>query len=74
MGMEVKTVSKYIYLYEQTNKLDYILNYEHKIVEYTADMRHNEFKVTQFVIMTNPCRCIVQVILFFGAVIDTNDA
>ena len=35
---------------KQTNKLHYILNYEHKIVEYTADMRHNEFKVTQFVI------------------------
>lgn len=35
---------------KQTNKLDYILNYEHKIVEYTADMRHNDFKVTHFVI------------------------
>lgn len=35
---------------KQTNKLDYILNYEHKIVEHTAVMRHNEFKATQFVI------------------------
>lgn len=50
MGMKVKTASISTYTNKQTNKLDYILNYEHKIVEYTADMRHNEFKVTQFII------------------------
>jgi uncharacterized protein with HEPN domain len=50
METEVNTISKYTYVYEQRNKLEYILNYEHKIVEYTADMRHDKFKVTQFVV------------------------
>jgi hypothetical protein len=65
MGMEVNTISKYMYVYgQQRNKLEYILNYEHKIVEYTADMRHDEFKVTQFVVNDKSVQIyIVHVIL-----------
>lgn len=63
--MEVNTISKYMYVYgQQRNKLEYILNYEHKIVEYTADMRHDEFKVTQFVVNDKSVQIyIVHVIL-----------
>lgn len=66
----------YICLYEQQrNKLEYTLNYEHTVVEYTADMRQNEFKVTQFLFNDKSVQiyCTGSSVPFLEAVNDTNN-